>query len=425
MVTRLRNRAGRARNNRTPDKLLVTVDVEAVKGYWNGLALDEKLRKLSFDDPTLAKRVQSVTQDLRASDLQCYMLGIRGQDITRESVGMDQFAVECDARTLKPVAFFAKEEFVERQDLFQHMAHHLGGSFLNVPQGLQRKEWCEVVEPPASSWQNFMIQIFTLVEYAIFQAYQDAISNQCDEAKEDSTTGHAETLAASAVSKTSKRRARKKNNRMAAVGENESEHFQNAQENIDAETVAVCPPGEDIDLNNDPADALDSTDLQVIRKKKDRLVAAEQHDLECVVNVSEDVDIDTISICPSTVCPSTEDMSLNNDPLFARYSTDLQVVEESCLNFDWCAEGPPIDDKMEPAVELQVDWSDDGPNPTETWSAWLPNGLDGRCAEWHWVHGSHQRAFLKNTFVETMDWFPEDSRSRTRSCPARPRPADL
>jgi hypothetical protein len=96
---------------------------------------------------------------------------------------------------------------------------------------------------------------------------------------------------------------------------------------------------------------------------------------------------------------------------------------EVCLNFDWSPEGPPIDVAQDgAAVELEVDWSEGGSHVS--WSAWLPNGLTGCAAEWHWVSGPPMVAFFKNTFVETADVLPEE-RARSKSLPARPPPVEL
>lgn len=351
----VRNKPGRLKQIRGPvsDKVLLPVDADAVKGYWNGLSTDEKLHILQFDDPALVNRVYSVQQELYAADQQCYNLGLRGQDAERERVGMNQFAMECDIRACRPVVFFAQQTFVERTDFSEYSEQLLGRPFLKVPQGMQRKEWCETLQPNASSWQDFMVQILRLVEFAILHAYYDTKSTQCDKAEDENTLAPAEEVVEQPTP-SAKRRARKNKNKSKSI--------------------------------------LDSMEEMSVESSSGRHAVAD-----------DEVDVNA--------CGST-------DPL---------LEEESCLKFDWCGEGPPIDDRMESAVELQVDWSVDGPHPTETWSAWLPNGLNGRCAQWHWVenHGVSQRAFLKNTFVETMDSLPEDNRSRTRSLPARPRPAEL
>jgi hypothetical protein len=101
-------------------------------------------------------------------------------------------------------------------------------------------------------------------------------------------------------------------------------------------------------------------------------------------------------------------------------------TDAESLNFDWSTEGPPIDATVESSVELQVDWSTNGSQPNETrWCAWLPNGLNGNEAAWTWVaDGPPALAFIKNTFLETTEIFPED-RPRTRSMPAPKRQSQL
>lgn len=191
------------------------------------------------------------------------------------------------------------------------------------------------------------------------------------------------------------------------------------------------------------------------RKKRNNLAAATQ--LSTLISLPEDTpstgDADAQEAsneahpAPTSLAPFPEADQLDQraclkaadlvslgsceDTTEAPSTTDVDVGAregEVCLNFDWSPEGPPIDETTESAaVELEVDWSEGGSYLMETrWSAWLPNGLTGSAAEWHWVTTRPPMvAFLKNTFVETADVFPAEERIRPRSLPARPRPAEL
>merc|ERR1719506_1168495 len=103
------------------------------------------------------------------SDMMCFKLGIRGQDAVREEVGMDQFSLEVDAASYQPVAFHAKQEFVQQADMFGYMERRLGRSFLKGRSVLARQDWVAILEPSANSWRAFGSQVLELVEVAIFQ----------------------------------------------------------------------------------------------------------------------------------------------------------------------------------------------------------------------------------------------------------------
>lgn len=369
------------------------VDADAVQGFWDALDNGEKLRLMRFDDRVLVERVARVQQDLSNSDLMCYQLGLRGQDSARQ-VGMDQFALECEATTYRPVVFYAKPEFVERGDLFDYIKERLGRAFLQERPVRPRKDWPAVLEPCANSWRSFMDQVFELVELAILQAYREgtATGKKENSVVEDGIAerASAELLAMEKTNveqnpkntKSAKRRARKKN--------------------IDA--VAVLDEIETASTLTEVGSTYFS-----------------QQDMETASSFTEVASTFTAAASTLTGAASV------SDPF---HSSLLATVAEgeTNLNCDWNPDGQPIDtDAMENAeVEIEVDWSGRGTHPEETrWSAWLPNGGTGCSAEWHWVTGTPTKAFLKNTFVETAYRYLEDQRARPRSVPARRRPTEL
>jgi hypothetical protein len=349
----LRNRGGgRSRPGRATKIVLPDVDIDAVKGYWFDLTKDEKLFVLHFDDPLIVERVYQAQRDLSAADLRCYSLGLRGQDAVRDNLGMDQFAMECDPGSLSPVAFYAKQQLVDRENFFDYIESFLGGSFLKTRPEIDRMEWANLLTPSASSWKVFMTQIMVLVELAILHAYRNATNISID-ANDDDFGVHAPAeLSSQAISLSAKRRARKKRLLLSLEAGGETAEIPDEESTVveTASTLSIDPPAP-------------------------------------------------------------------------------PVVNTDCLNFDWSTEGPPIDATVESSVELQVDWSTNGSQPNETrWLAWLPNGLTGNEAAWHWVaDGPPALAFIKNTFLETTAFIPEpeDRPTRTRSVPAPKRQDQL
>jgi len=357
------------------------VDVTELKSYWRGLDIDEKLRVLHFDDRALAGRLADLQRDLCNSDLMCYKLGIRGQDAVRQEVGMDQFALEGEVGG-RMVAFAAKPDFVERADLFDHIERRLGTSFLKGRPIVQRERWLSLFDTNASSWASFMSQVLKLVELAIFQAYRDsmAVAESVSCAVEAERNDQSAELVEQ-TGKSAKRRARKRAEKAAQTRSAPDE--EDCASSLHEEVEEV---GSEVQASEDTGSTMCTGDAGST--------------LSSFLDVGNCGDVDSVvgmPAVPEGVC---------------------------CLNFDWSPEGPPIGETQDATVDLQVDWSVGDSDRMQTrWSAWLPNGLTGSAAEWHWeTDGPPTVAFLKNTFVETKDISPEDDQRRSRSVPARSRP---
>lgn len=400
-----------------PPDSLVSVDVDAVKCFWDGLCDDEKLRVLRFDDRGVVERVGCVQHDLCSSDLLCYKLGIRGQNAVRQEVGMGQFNMECDDSDYNtPVVFYAKPELAERADLFGYLEERLGGSFLKKRPALQRKDWPLVFETGANSWRCFMQQVLELVELAIYEAFQKSLlpeketgaaNVECEQVLEESTDQK---------SQTAKRRARKKRNNLAATPA--ASLPEDAASSMDAYSAALDASTPVVDARFSEASTPDAEAVAGIDGTRSNEDATSADMVQSDVTFRSEIEsVLEESVLESTTCRDSS-------------HGDTAVPDgETCLNFDWNPEGPPIDEAaMESAaVELEVDWSagpgGSGGRMETRWSAWLPNGLTGSTAEWHWVaNGPPTIAFLKNTFVEIENKDPDEQRPRPRSLPARPRP---
>jgi len=408
-----------------------TVNVDAVKAFWGLLDAADKLRVLTFDDQELVERVTSIQKDLSNSDMICYSLGIRGQDNVREEVGMNLFALECDSKSLEPVAFFAKLEFVEKADFFEHIELRLGRSFLKGRPMLPRRDWPSIFEPRANSWRSFMSQVLELVELAILQAQQDALSVETPKATEE--TDIDAVLAELLEGEEKSPSTRKKKKRSKRVTKDDADATAvGADDNDDADAAAVG--ADDIEASESFADADSRQEQRPIWdwrpesppifdwKRPTMMLEAKKKqyfsDMDSVSDLPDENASTTVSNLPDEVASTTDAPSSN----FGGTVPEGEIF----LNFDWNPEGPPIDETTEgAAVELEVDWSNTDSLSMETrWSAWLPNGRTGTSAEWHWVtSGPPTIAFVKNTFIDICQ--NAEERARPRSLPARSRPSDL
>jgi hypothetical protein len=109
------------------------------------------------------------------------MAGLGALNDERRRVGIDEFAMECctdGGKDLHPEAFFAKEVFASRSELFELLEQRLGSPFLDGRETLQRSKWITFFENAPNSWSDFIKQVFKLVEVAIMQCYQDVVSIQ-------------------------------------------------------------------------------------------------------------------------------------------------------------------------------------------------------------------------------------------------------
>mmetsp|Transcript_106101 Transcript_106101/g.300188 ORF Transcript_106101/g.300188 Transcript_106101/m.300188 type:complete len:591 (+) Transcript_106101:58-1830(+) len=420
---RVLRRAGRPCGNNFAPYASV-VDVEAAKCFWGGLTVDEKLSILHFEDPVIVSRVFSAQQELSRSDMLCYQLGLRGQDAVRARVGMDQFKLECEelrAGSMNPVAFYAKREFAERDDLFEHIEHRLGDAFLRKRPPLHRRDWPSTLEPTASSWTDFMGQILRLVGLAILQAQSDA-------------GGIARTAVDAAAA------AAGGDTPATADTERETEA---AAEVCDEEVAAAIEASPKPQGRSAKRKARKRRGGNAVAGERDLLGAVTEHDsnaMPSTLGVSESEEFAAAHESASTQPPERGELSWPAGDLADEDAADSsgQRVKrldgvpagegDSFLNFDWSTAGPPVDAAMESKVELQVDWSAHGPRlPESRWSAWLPNGA----AEWHWIGGADGseaggkrglRAFVRNTFVdvEGLDdsGAEEGGRARAQSMPA-------
>jgi len=442
--TRLSNK----RNVATP---AWDVDLEGAKLYWRGLDAEAKLRVLRFEDPAILSQVFAVQQELCRADLLCYQLGIRGQDVVRQKVGMDDFVMECaedpsSKDEVTPTAFYAKPELADRNDLFEYTESRLGCAHLKRRPALRPSDWPSVLETKASSWSDFMNQVLRLVELAMVHAHLETVEKSPSEdagqgrvLDDSNAPTHGLTLDVveeedwdaddvKAVSRKSKKKARKKQrNIVLALASNDS-----TPANTDASTVPI----EDMPKKDDAAEScLPEEAAGFCGVPMNNLQAVEEGSVFEQDDSDSEAGDDWWRFLGETKVETTvilnQEMILNE----ARGGRLGTVPEgESFLKFDWSTEGQPIDATEEPAVELQMDWSTDGAQPKETfWSAWLPNGKHGSSAEWHWSTTDQDsflklRAFVKNTFIDAEDLSDtcstcssRDTRLRARSLPAKSR----
>jgi len=197
---------------------------DAVRLYWNTLQTSEKLRILRFEDPQLVSRLCTIWEDLYMLDLACYLHGIKDEESGSNRCGLYMFAIEgsvcleeANADTIvfkgAPIcdaAFLAKPAFVEKIDFFEHLENQLGSPLLHGRPVLKQHEWPLLFTITPNSWQEFVRQILSLVELAVFHAEMEARS--VGEPHPSSSLDGPP----AGESSSSKRRARKKRTKMAA-----------------------------------------------------------------------------------------------------------------------------------------------------------------------------------------------------------------
>jgi len=194
-----------------------TSSIEAVKEHWSNLGVDEKLAVLRFQDGELVNELYDIQQSLYASDFECLIRGFQGQDHVRRKAGMHFFDVEGvldDKGILRPKAFIAHRAFVEMQDMFDFLEERLGRRFLHGVPRLEPKKWISLLMPRPTSWLDFTRIALKLVELALRKLQQEAAQKMQQQCMANSEQGDivevATTNAASGLSQSAKRKARKK-----------------------------------------------------------------------------------------------------------------------------------------------------------------------------------------------------------------------
>lgn len=402
------------------------VDWEDAKIYWKELDREARHRILHFDDPKILAEVYAAQKDLSQADIVCYRLGIRGENDCQQQVGMDDFVMKCkDAKDacrdeLPFAAFYAKPQLADRKDLFEYIESHVcrGRALQRRRPVLQRSDWLSILEKRASSWADFLTQVLRLLEMAILHAYHEStLAGQTSQVigfavdvveEEDWDADDVKT-----PSKKSKKKARKKQRDAASslVDSDLSAHAEDGSATMGIDQASSKGDAEDASTQEEN----ESNYGVSTNKSVDGSSVAENDDSDCEAG---DVNLEERTTCLDE----------------RGFSTLATITEgETILTFDWSAQGQPIDSTEEPAVELQMDWSTDGGEPKETfWSAWLPNGLTGSSAEWHWSTKEQDqflrlRAFVKNTFIDAEDLSDTcstcssrgDLRVRAKSLPAK------
>lgn len=379
-------------------------EARASRFYWESLNVEQKLAVMRFDNSQLVERVVQAQKELCRSDLQCYMLGIRGQDAVREKVRMNDFAITAEEGA-QNMEFIAKAEFVERKDLFAYMESELKTPFLKGRPVIPRQRWHTLFDKVPSSWGEFLRQVFSLAELSILEAYQNSIQTSKNDTQEpmqttSQTSGSASKLTdeqlvfmleeaptSSTLSKCAKKKARKK--RQALLN------------GKDAETESITESvteASSITMSDSLLDSLATTRCPLQS-----------------TTASAIADDDRVSV--STLDTTT---------------ASSRAADYAELQVDWSTAEPtnpaiPLTTVQE-FVELQVDWNDNDPQPEETrWSAGMVDAFTGVRAEWHWVTTpslmltcGNLRAHVKNTFLSSISdssELPEELR-RAKSAPA-------
>jgi hypothetical protein len=151
------------------------VDGDAVQGYWLNLSLQEKRQILRFEDPLLVERLFNTWQTLCISDMTCYIVGLGGQDELSKKVSNQFFAIEgfiSQNVVLHQGAFYAKLALVEKPDFFEILEKWIGSPLLVGRPMLHRCDWPSLFKASVNSWSQLLIQIFKLMELAVYHAEQ-------------------------------------------------------------------------------------------------------------------------------------------------------------------------------------------------------------------------------------------------------------
>lgn len=381
-------------------------DIQASKLFWDTLDVERKHAVMRFSDARLVEKVVEVQRALCSSDLQCYMLGIRGQDAVREKIGMNNFAIMSDDGGQK-MEFIAKAPFIERRDLFEYMEAALGTPLLKGRAVIAREDWHTLFDKVPSSWPEFLRQVLALAEQAILHVYQTSAEGSKNTPKKplDTTTANycsaseltdeqialmlEETSAERIVSKCAKRKARKK--RQAVLKRSDGED----DSTLDESVIESVTGASSSTLLNSTLDSSGGTRCPL------QSTAA-----------SAGVDDDRVSV-------STMDTAL--------LPAGIRAAEDEELQVDWSSANPsgpaaPLQTVQE-SVELEVDWNE----PEETrWSASMVDAFTGVSAEWHWIVTprpmltcGNLRAHIKNTFLDGLydsNEVPEEL-ARAKSAP--------
>lgn len=162
----------------TSHSSLSSAAVLAVKSHWGALTLEQKLAVLRFEDPALTQRLCIVWQELRISDMTCFLCGICETDSIFRKVGVDMFAIEGivdDDENLREAVFFAKRQFAQRDDIFEFIEGWLGSPPLVGRPFLHPRDWVQLFRASPNSWSDFMIQILMLMELAIVHAQEASV----------------------------------------------------------------------------------------------------------------------------------------------------------------------------------------------------------------------------------------------------------
>lgn len=364
-------------------------EIDAAKSQWESLRTVEKLAALRFDEPRLVARVVEIQKELCVSDFRCYALGIRGQDAVREKVGMSKFAVEGNELGQKPEAFFAKAEFVDRPDLFEYLEAELGKPLLRHGLVMQRDTWFMIFDKMPMSWGEFLRQVLTLVESAVWDAFQcSARGSQC--ISMDRTAKHANDISA-------------------------------GSEDIEALIVAI--------ESEVPEKKRSASAKKKARQKRQAMLAA--------VDESSSTGASTTNV-PSGLVAGDDDDSVSLSSTSTARVVPRPGDNEDILQVDWST-AAPVDPTIRletveenTSVELEVDWSEPAAQPEETrWSVGMTDTVTGVTANWHWVTTPYRSQLTcgnlmthtKNTFLEIRNCSdtPSEVRRRTKSAPARER----
>lgn len=266
-----------------------------------------------------------------------------------------------------------------------------------------------------------MSQVLKLVELAIHQAHCISLVSgeptgcavEADSNEQPPEWISSESEPVKLVTKTAKKKARKKRSKAAAAAIAPEEEPHNQAGAVSLQTEATKSFLRPVEARSDSGD-----DSGVAAKSRSNSSDGNGASAEAAGRKSS-----------KSSTSSAQRQRSRSSSACSRAKSPKKPQGDSHLNFDWSPEGPPIDATSDNAsVELEVDWSV-GFNRhlmQTRWSAWLSNGMTGNAAEWSWESGGVPTlAFTKNTFLETMDKYPDDRHVRPRSLPPSFRPSEL
>eukprot|EP00928_Gymnodinium_smaydae_P023210 TRINITY_DN1923_c0_g2_i1.p1 TRINITY_DN1923_c0_g2~~TRINITY_DN1923_c0_g2_i1.p1 ORF type:complete len:453 (-),score=78.53 TRINITY_DN1923_c0_g2_i1:83-1441(-) len=201
-------------------KRVPQVDKDSVKRHWFDLSFAEKTKVLRFEERALADLFYHAQQELFAADLACLTLGMGHVEKVRRDAGSDYFDIEgiVTSKGLQPVAFFAKQEFVVRADIFEFIEMKLCRPFLGGSTHSVRRSWASLFKKQPSSWSEFAGIALSIVEQAIIESAQASLHG--NEHADGGELEALEDVQEASNGRSAKRRARKKR---AAQNRNASE----------------------------------------------------------------------------------------------------------------------------------------------------------------------------------------------------------